>query len=149
MNFEEKINDEMKQSMKSGDKIRLMTLRSIRSVIIEFNKSGSDQAMTKEQEIELLQKQAKRRKDAIAMYKQGNRQDLADKEATELGIINEFLPKEMSEEEISVVVNGIIEKVGAAGMKDMGKVMGLSMKELKGKADGNIVKDIVKKHLEA
>ena len=149
MNFEEKISDEMKQAMKSGDKLRLLTLRSTRSAIIEFNKSGSDQPMTKEQETELLLKQAKKRKDAIVMYKQGNRQDLADKETTELEIINEFLPKQMSEEEISDVLKKIIAKVGATSMKDMGKVMGLSMKELKGKADGNLVKEIVKKQLEA
>jgi uncharacterized protein len=149
MNFEEKINEEMKLAMKSGDKLRLQTLRSIRSAIIEFNKSGSDKGMTEEIATDILMKQAKKRKDAIEMYKQGNRQDLADKETTELEIINEFLPKQMSDDEITEAVKKIIADTGASSMKDMGKVMGLAMKELKGKADGNMVKDIVKKELEA
>jgi uncharacterized protein YqeY len=149
MNFEEKINEEMKLAMKSGDKLRLQTLRSVRSAIIEFNKSGSETEMSEEIATDILMKQAKKRKDAIEMFKQGNRQDLVDKETAELEIINEFLPKQMSEEEIAVAVRKIIADTGASSMKDMGKVMGLTMKELKGKADGNMVKDIVKKELEA
>jgi uncharacterized protein YqeY len=148
MNFEEKINEEMKLAMKSGDKLRLQTLRSVRSAIIEFNKSGSETEMSEEIATDILMKQAKKRKDAIEMFKQGNRQDLVDKETAELEIINEFLPKQMSEEEITVAVKKIIADTGASSMKDMGKVMGLTMKELKGKADGNLVKDIVKKELE-
>jgi uncharacterized protein len=131
------------------DKLRLQTLRSIRSAIIEFNKSGSETEMSEEIATDILMKQAKKRKDAIEMYKQGNRQDLADKEATELEIINEFLPKQMSEDEIAEAVKKIITDTKSSSMKDMGKVMGLAMKELKGKADGNMVKDIVKKELEA
>jgi len=149
MNFEEKINEEMKLAMKSGDKLRLQTLRSIRSAIIEFNKSGSETKMSDEIATDILMKQAKKRKDSIEMFKQGNRQDLVDKESAELEIINEFLPKQMSEEEIADAVKKIIANSGASSIKDMGKVMGLAMKELKGKADGNLVKDIVKKVLEA
>ncbi len=149
MNFEEKINDEMKKAMKSGDKLRLLTLRSIRSAIIEFNKSGSDKPLDSDLATELLLKQAKQRKDAIEMYKQGNRQELVDKETRELEIINEFLPKQMSEDEISEAVKSIIADTGADSIKDMGKVMGIAMKELKGKADGNQVKEIVKRELEA
>lgn len=148
MNLEEKINEQMKQAMKSGDKLRLQTLRSIRSAIIEFNKSGSDKPMNSELETELLTKQAKRRKESIEMFKQGNRQDLVDKETAELEVINEFLPEQMSEDKIAVVVRKIIADTGATSMKDMGKVMGMAMKELKGKADGNQVKVIVNKVLE-
>lgn len=148
MNLEEKINEEMKKAMKASDKIRLQTLRSIRSAIIEFNKSGATEPMTEEQEMDILMKQAKKRRDAIDLYKQGKRQDLVDKETAELEIISEFLPKQMAEEEIAEAVRKVIVNTGASSMKDMGKVMGIVMKQLKGKADGNMVKDIVKKELE-
>lgn len=143
MNLEEKINGELKAAMKAGDKIRLNTLRSLRAAIIEFAKSGKGE-MQEADEQKILNMQAKRRRDAIDLYEKGGRQELADKEAAELEVIQEFLPKQLSEEEIIVVIKSIISQTGAESMKDMGKVMGMAMKELSGKADGNKVQQLVR-----
>ena len=147
MNFEQLINDNLKNAMKSGDKIRLETLRSLRASIIEFNKSGSDKEMTEDVAMKILNSAAKQRRDAMKLYEQGGRNDLAEKEKQELEIIREFLPEQMSGEEIKKIISGIISDTGASGMQDMGKVMGKAMQELKGKADGSAVKSIVQELL--
>lgn len=144
MALEQTINEALKEAMKNGDKIRTTTLRSIRASIIEFNKSGVARAMTKDDELKILSSAAKKRKDAIEMYQNAGRTDLANNEQAELDIIQEFLPKQMTEEEITNAIKAIIEKIGAKDIKDVGKVMGSAMKELKGKADGSIVQKIVK-----
>lgn len=137
------IMDELKASMKSGDKLRTDTLRSLRASLLEYAKSGSDKEMSEAEEIKLLNSAAKKRRDAITMYKDAGREELAEKEEQELAIIQEFLPKQLSDEEIADVIKGIISKVSASGPSDMGKVMGPAMKELSGKADGGKVKTIV------
>ena len=147
MNFEQKINEEMKAAMKSGDKLRLETIRSIRAGILEFQKSGIDREMNEQDAQKILLSGAKKRKDAIEMYSQANRKDLADKEAAELKIIEEFLPKQMTEDEITEFVTNFIAEVGAEGMQHLGKVMGPAMKQLTGKADGSTVQRIVKELL--
>lgn len=147
MSLEQKINESLKEAMKAKDKVKLDALRSIRSTIIEFNKSGSGREMNEEDEIKILKSAVKKRKDAIEMYEKGDRQELADKEKAELQVIEAFLPERMSDEEIGKVVEEIIAEVGAESMSDMGKVMGLSMKRLGGQADGAKVKDIVKQKL--
>jgi uncharacterized protein YqeY len=147
MNLEERINIELKDAMKTGKKDRLDALRSLRASILEFNKSGAGRSMNEDDEIKLLKSAAKQRKDAIEMYEKGNRTDLADKEKFELAVIEEFLPEQLSDEEIKAAVNKIVLQTGASSIQDMGKVMGLAMKELKGQADGNKVKDIVKEIL--
>lgn len=147
MNFEQTINEEMKAAMKSGDKLRLETIRSIRAGILEFQKSGIDREMNEQDAQKILLSGAKKRKDAIEMYTIANRKDLADKEAAELKIIEEFLPKQMTEEEITEFVTNFIAEVGAEGMQHLGKVMGPAMKQLTGKADGNTVQKIVKELL--
>lgn len=144
MNLNEKISEGIKSALKGGDKLRLETLRSIRAGIIEFNKSGAGRDMTEDDGIKILNSNAKKRRDAIEMYEKGGRQELADKEKAELVIILEFLPKQMSEEEISDFVKNIVTELGASGMQDMGRVMGACMKELKGKAGGGTVQNIVK-----
>ncbi len=144
MNLEQKVNEEMKIAMKSGNKTRLETLRSLRAGIIEFAKSGLDREMNQDDEIKLLNNQAKRRRDAIEMYGSAGRNDLKEKEEFELSVIQEFLPKQLTDEELSVIIKSVIEKAGATSMKDLGKVMGASMKELSGKADGNKVQQLVK-----
>ncbi len=144
MALEQTINEALKEAMKNGDKIRTTTLRSIRASIIEFNKSGVARAMTEDDELKILSSAAKKRKDAIEMYQNAGRTDLANNEQAELDIIQEFLPKQMTEEEITNAIKSIIEKIGAKDMKDVGKVMGSAMKEFKGKADGSIVQKIVK-----
>ena len=147
MKLEEKINEQLKAAIKSGDKTKMETLRSLRASIIEFNKSGVGRKMNPEDEIKLLKTAVKRRKDAIEMYKKGGRQELADKENAELEIISEFLPEQASEDEIKTLVQKTIQNVNAEGMKDMGSVMGPVMNALKGKADGNLVRQIVQVEL--
>jgi uncharacterized protein len=149
MNLEQKVNEELKNAIKGGDKVRMDALRSLRAAIIEFNKSGAGRDMNEADEAKILNTQAKRRRDAIELYEKGNRTDLADKEKQELAIIQEFLPKQMTEDEIKVVISNKITEMGATGPQDMGKVMGASMKELSGKADGGTVQRIVKELLGA
>ena len=147
MGLETIINTQLKEAIKSGDKTRIETIRSLRASIIEFNKSGVGREMNDDDELKILKSAAKRRKDAIEMYVKGGRMELAEKEKQELEIINSFLPEQASEEEIKNIVSRTIQSVNAEGMKDMGKVMGIVMKELKGKADGNLVRQIVQSEL--
>jgi uncharacterized protein YqeY len=148
MTFEQKINEDLKESMKSGDKLRLETLRSIRASIIEFSKSGTGKDMSEEDAQKILLNASKKRKDAIEMYKQAGRQDLLEKEESELAIIAAYLPEQLSESEVVDALKSIIQQVGAEGPKDMGKVMGLAMKELRGKADGTLVQQCLKQLLQ-
>ncbi len=144
MNFEERINEEIKEAAKAGNKLRLETIRSLRAAIIEYVKSGENKELTKEVEDQILLTAAKRRRDAIEMYEKGQRFDLAAKEEQELAIINEFLPKQLTEDELAEGIKRIIDETGAADMKDLGRVMGVAMKEFKGKADGKLVQQMVK-----
>lgn len=148
MTFEQKINEDLKESMKSGDKLRLETLRSLRASIIEFSKSGTGKDMSEEDSQKILLNASKKRKDAIEMYKQAGRQDLLEKEESELAIIAAYLPEQLSESEVVDALKSIIQQVGAEGPKDMGKVMGLAMKELRGKADGTLVQQCLKQLLQ-
>ena len=147
MALTEKINDDLKAAMKSGDSIKLNTIRSIRSKIIELSKRGTGSTMTPEDELTILLSEAKKRKEAIEMYQKGGRTDLSDQEQRELEIINEYLPKQMSREEAGDMVKKKIQEVGAISGKDFGKVMPAAMKELKGKIDGKVVQEIVKEQL--
>lgn len=148
MNFEQIINDDLKEAMKTGDKLKLETLRSLRASVIEFNKSGTGKELTEEDAQKILLQASKKRKDAIEMYKQAGRQDLLEKEESELAIISSYLPEQLTEDQVIDVLNGIITQVGAEGPKDMGKVMGLAMKELRGKADGTLVQQCLKSLLQ-
>ena len=147
MSFEEKINNDMKTALKAGDKKRLETLRSLRAMILEFQKSGKNEELTDEKAMELLNKAAKNRKDSIAMYLQAGRTELAENEKQELEIIQEYLPAQLSEEELNTIILSIIKKTEAKEISDMGKVMGVAMKEVKGKADGSAVQQVVRKLL--
>jgi hypothetical protein len=147
--LEQKINEALKEAIKSGNKHRIEGLRSIRAGIIEFNKSGANRPMTEEEELKLLQNQAKKRRESIEIYEKAGRIDLADIEKGELATIEAFLPKQLDEDEIRAQVKAIIAQSGAAGMKDMGKVMGPAMKALAGRADGRAVQTIVKEILSA
>lgn len=147
MNLKDKINEDLKNAMKSGDKLRLETVRSIRALILEFEKSGSGKELNQEEEIKLLSSAAKKRKDSIEQYKNAGRDDLASKEESELKIIQEYLPKQLNEEEINEIIKTIALKIGAYSKEDFSKLMPQVMKELKGKADGKIVKTKVEKFL--
>jgi len=147
MNLVEKINNDLKEAMKSGDKIRLETIRSIRALILEFQKSGSGKEFTDEEGIRILTAAAKKRKEAIEQFTNANRLDLAEKESAELKIIEEYLPKQLSKEEILEEVKRIANEVGAKDKNDFAKVMPVAAKNLKGKADGKIIREIVEKYL--
>ncbi len=146
MSLTEKINEQLKVAMKAKDQATLRSLRAIKSALLILNTSGG-KGPTEEDEISALVKMAKQRKDSLALYKEQNREDLAVIEEEELAVIETFLPKQLSSEEIEEAVKSIIEKVGAAGMKDMGKVMGMASQQMKGKADGKIIADKVKQLL--
>ena len=150
MSLMDRIGEEIKAAMKSKDKVRLETVRSIKKVLLEKQTSsevGSGGTLSESQELEVLMQQAKQRRDAIAQYRQAGREDLAAQEAAELEIIEEYLPRQLSEAEIAAVVDEIVGQVGATSPKDMGKVMGPVMQQLKGQADGKMVQKIVKEKL--
>lgn len=147
MNLIERINQDLKTAMKSGDKLRTETIRSIRALILEFQKSGTGKELNEEEEFKLLTGAAKRRKDSIEQYRNGHREDLAVKEEKELEILQEYLPKQMNEVEIRTEVEKIAKQVGAVTKEDFSKLMPAVMKELKGKADGKIVRSVVENYL--
>jgi uncharacterized protein len=149
MSLKDKITEDMKAAMKSGDKVRLETVRSIRAGILEFEKSGSDKSMTPDDEMKMLITAAKKRREAMDIYTQNNRPELAEKEAAELAILQEYLPKQLTREEIESRISAVISEVGASGPQDTNKVIPLLMKEMKGKADGKLIQEIVKEKLSA
>lgn len=147
MNLRDRINNDLKEAMKTGDKTRLETIRSIRALILEFEKSGSGKELTSDEEIRILTSAAKKRKEAIEQYRNANRNDLAEKEETELKIIEEYLPKQLTYEEILEEVKKIAAEINAKEKSDFPRLMPLAAKTLKGKADGKVIKEIVEKFL--
>ncbi len=147
MSLRETINDDLKAAMKSGDKLRLETIRSIRALILEFDKSGSGKEFTPDEEIRLLTSAAKKRKDSIEQYRNAGREDLASKEEKELEILQNYLPKQLSEDEILNEIIKIAGNIGAKTKNDFPKLMPEVMKTLKGKADGKTVRNIVENYL--
>lgn len=144
----DKISEDLKSAMKSGDKIRLETLRTIRAGLLEKQvEKRPSGGMTSEDEVSVLISASKKRKEAIDIYRQHGRNDLAHQEEKELGIIQEYLPKQLTAEEVENVVKRVINDVGGLTAKDFGKVMPVVMKELKGKADGKLVQETVKRLL--
>ena len=143
MSLSDKINQDLKDAMKSGDKTRLAVVRSIRALILEFEKSGANKELTSEDEIKMLSTAAKKRRDSIEQFRNAGRNDLADAEEAELKILTEYLPKQMDENEIISEVLRIATEIGAKTKEDFPKLMPIVMKELKGKADGKLVKSIV------
>ena len=150
MSLKEQIGEDIKTAMKAKDKIRLQTVRGIKKAIldkeVELRPKGQD-SLTPEQEIELLSQQAKQRRDSIEQFTNAGREELAQKEAQELVIIETYLPEQVSDEEVASIIDRIIADSGASTMKDLGKVMGPAMKELKGKADGKKIQELVKSKL--
>jgi len=147
MNLTEKINNDLKNAMKSNDSVRLQTIRSIRALILEFEKSGSGKKLNEEEEIKLLSSAAKKRKEAIEEYVKAGRNDLVSLEEAELTIIMSYLPKQLSMDEIIVKVKQLAEQIGAKTKTDFPKLMPLSVKELKGQAEGKAIKEAVEKIL--
>jgi hypothetical protein len=147
MALSEIISKDLKAAMKSGDSVKLNTIRSIRAQMIELSKRGTGTTITPEEELTALLAAAKKRKEAIGIYEKAGRNDLADQEKRELDIISTYLPKQMSREDVEVTVKRIIGEIGAATAKDFNKVMPLAMKDLKGKIDGKVIQEVVKQQL--
>lgn len=141
----EQVSNDIKEAMKARDKVRLETLRNIKKVFIEAKTApGANDTLEDAAALKILAKLAKQGKESAATYVQQNRQDLADDELAQVAVIEEYLPKQLSEAEIEAVVKTIIADTGAQGMKDMGKVMGIASKQLASKADGRVISGIVK-----
>jgi len=145
MALKQRIETEIKSAMIAKNKVRLTALRAIKSLILlEETKEGFSGTLPEEEELKLLTKAAKQRKDSAEIYEKQNRADLLEVELAELAVIQEFLPKALSEEELTQAIQEIIGRIGASGPQDMGKVMGIASKELAGKADGKAIADRVK-----
>ena len=147
MSLEKDVMTQMKAAMKAKDAAALEALRAVKSAILLAKTENSQQDLSEEEEIKILQKLVKQRKDSAILYREQNREDLAEPEEKQAEVIAQFLPEQLSEAEIEEKVEAIIAQTGAEGMKDMGKVMGLASKELAGKADGKTISMIVKKKL--
>lgn len=150
MSLKDKIMADLKQAMKNKDQDKLRVLRSLKSKLLEkeiSERKGGEAELSEEQAVEVLMKAAKQRKESIEQFREGGRDDLASSEEEELDIIESYLPEMLSEEEIRDIVRDKIDELGAETMADMGKVMGVLMQELKGKAEGSLVSNVVKEEL--
>jgi uncharacterized protein YqeY len=145
MSLEEKINNDIMAAMKAQDKIRLEALRAVKSaILLAKTEKGHADTISADVEMKILQKQVKQRKESAEIFNQQNRKELADKEIAEAAVIEEYLPKMLSDAELTVEVKKFIEQVGAKAPSDMGKVMGVASKALAGKADGKAISEKVK-----
>ena len=148
MSLQQYIMTALKTAMKAKDQTALTALRAVKSaILLAQTESGAKEELTEEQELKILQKLVKQRKDSAAIYLEQDRKDLALPEIDEAEVISQFLPEALSEEEIEKVVIMTIEELGAEGMKDMGKVMGVVSAELAGQADGKTISNIVRAKL--
>ena len=147
MGLKEKINEDLKSAMKSGDKVRLETIRMLRAQVLEFDKSGTGREMSEDDDMKILLSAVKKRKESIDLYEKAGRSELAAVEKKEIEIIQEYLPKQMDPVEAEKIITRIISDIGAVTSKDFGKVMPAVMKELRGKIDGKIINEIVKQKL--
>ncbi len=148
--LKEKLSDDLKEAMRAKDAVGLRTIRSLRAALLEKEieeRTGGEARLTEAQELAVVQKQAKQRRDAIAQYEAAGREDLAAKEREELALIETYLPEQLDDAAIRKVVQEIVAAAGATSMRDMGKVMGPAMQRLKGRADGKRVNEIVRELL--
>ena len=148
MSLQTKVMEALKEAMKAKDTVALESLRAIKSaILVARTEAGASEELSEADELKLLQKLVKQRKDSAALYTQQGRNDLAEPELAQMAVIEKFLPAQLSEAEVEEALKGIIAQVGATSPKDMGKVMGAATKQLAGKADGKLISDIVKKLL--
>jgi uncharacterized protein YqeY len=147
MSLKDKISEDLKSAMKSGDVIRRETLRTIRAAIIELDKRGVHREPTEEEELQVIIGATKKRREAIELFEKGGRKDLVDQEMKELEIINEYLPRQLTLQEVESRIQDIIAQVGTNSAKDFGKVMPVVMKELRGKAEGKLIQETVRRIL--
>ena len=145
MSLKQRIDDDIKQAMREKNQDTLRALRAIKSLILlEETKEGANATLSADDELKLLTKAAKQRRDSASIYEQQNRPDLLEKELAEIAVIEKYLPQQLTEEEVKANLQEIISRVGAKAPSDMGKVMGVAMKELAGQADGKLVQTVVK-----
>lgn len=148
MSLETKIMDQMKEAMKAKDSVALEALRAIKSaIILAKTEAGATDALTEDQEIKMLQRLVKMRKDSAEIFTKQNRPDLAEPELAQIAVIEKFLPAQLSEEEVEAIISKIIGETGANGIASMGKVMGLATSQIGGQAEGKVISGIVKKLL--
>jgi len=147
MSVQSQVMEQMKAAMKSKDTVALESLRALKSAFLLANTSGSGVELSEEDEIKIVQKLVKQRKDSAAIFLEQNRNDLADPEIAQAKILEQFLPAQMGEDELKAAIEAIIGQTGASSMRDMGKVMGMASKQLAGKADGKAISMIVKQLL--
>ena len=144
----EKIVEDLKQSMLAKDELKTSTLRMLKAAIMKFEVSGKEKVEASDDDVlSLIKKEAKARKDSIQQFRDGGRDEMADKEEAELAILEEYLPEQMGEDQVREVVSGVIAETGASSMSDMGKVMGAAMGKLGGQADGGVVNKVVNEML--
>ncbi len=147
MNLEQKVMAQLKEAMKAKDQLKMEALRAIKSAILLEKTKGGQKDLSEADEMKLLQKLVKQRKESADIYLQQNRKDLAEVELKQAEVIEAFLPEQMTEDEIENEVKKIIAETGASSMRDMGKVMGIATKKMAGRADGKMISGIVKKLL--
>ena len=148
MSLSAQVMTKMKEAMKAKDQNALTSLRAIKSaILLAQTETGSKEDLSEDQELKILQKLVKQRKESAIVYKEQGREDLAQPELEQAKVIEQFLPEQMSDDEIAKEVDAIIAKTGASSMADMGKVMGMASKQLAGKADGKTISSIVKEKL--
>ncbi len=147
MNLEQKIMAELKAAMLAKDEASLRSLRAIKAAILLVKTSGTGTELKEEDEIKLLQKLVKQRKDSLEIFQQQNRPDLAQKELEEIAVIEKFLPQQLSAEELKEELTKIIADTGASSPADLGKVMGIASKKFAGRADGKTISGLVKELL--
>lgn len=147
MSLQDKVMTAIKAAMKEKDQTALAALRAVKSELLLAQTSGSQSVLSEEDEIKILSKLVKQRKDSAAIFTEQNRLDLAEPELAQAEIISQFLPEQLSEADLANAIEAIIAEIGASGMKDMGKVMGLASQKLAGKADGKTISMIVKEKL--
>jgi len=148
MSLQKQVMTKMKEAMKAKDTVALQALRAVKSAfLLAKTESGAQEEISEEQELKIIQKQVKQRKDSAAIFLKQGREDLAAPELAEIAVLEQFLPEALSEEEIEKVVKATIADLNAEGMKDMGKVMGVVSKKLSGQADGKTISILVKKNL--
>lgn len=145
MSLQQKVMQKLKEAMKAKDTVALESLRAIKSaILIAQTENGAKAELSEADELKLLQRLVKQRKDSAALYKEQNRNDLAQPELDQVVVIEQFLPEQLGEEELKGIIADIISQTGASSMKDMGKVMGLASQRLAGKADGKAISTVVK-----
>jgi uncharacterized protein YqeY len=148
MNFQEKLNNKLKDAMRAKDSVALASLRAIKSaILLAQTQSGAKHTLSDTEMTKLLQKLVKQRKESASIFREQDRIDLAEPEEAQIKVISQFLPEQMSSEEVAQVLEEIIQTTGASSMKDMGKVMGMANKQLAGKADGKLIAQLVKDNL--